>query len=79
MQNPVLRQSEGISFDTHWDGNVPQVVNNLFPPELGVAVWMTPYHLGQAEARVRVGNDIETTTCFTYWRLIHALSSSYLY
>lgn len=39
-----------IPSDTRWDSNVLQVVNNLFPPELGITIEMTPYHLGQAGA-----------------------------
>lgn len=27
-----------------------QVADNLFPPELGITIGMTLYHLGQAEA-----------------------------
>lgn len=58
---------------------MPQVVNNLFPTELGVTTQMTPYHLGQAEARVQVKGYLETMTCFVNQRWTHALSSSYFY
>lgn len=44
-----------IPFVNHWDGNVLQVVNNLFSPELGIIIGITPHHLGQAEVRCEAG------------------------